>query len=209
MSDSEKPVVIHGIEASADGQRNAYSARCDALGQVMNYAACLWRQGVLSKPDIKTPTDWEPCRQAASCGKCNAVEMRNEELLKGHSIYFRDRNIVQRVLHTAREWVMPSTTRTVGTTSSSKHSAPKHIPIIAPKPRVATSMLDAMGDAMGDGGYADVINSVERTVSSEPAPHVTPHQPPAGALKALPGESPLAMARRMAAERNKSQPNPV
>lgn len=203
MSDFEKPVDIHPIEASADGKRNAYSARCDVLGQAMNYAACLWRQSVLGLPNVKTAADWEPCRQAASCGRCVAAEMRKEELLKGHSIYFRDRTVMQRLVHKAREWVMPST-------DAIKPAAPKFIPIAPAKPARAESMLDAMGEG---SGYADAINSMVSEGSGYAAPvaAVVPVPAPRSVgptLVALPGESPLAMARRMAAER-KSQSQPA
>lgn len=208
MSDS-KEKQFFPLDASPDGRRNMYSQRCDVLGQVMNYAACLWRQGVLGKPDVRTPADWAPCAEAARCGKCNAVEMRNEEVLKGHSIYFRERGNIQPI-EPARTWVMPE----MAHKGTERRPVAAHKPAPAPAPVKAKSMLDVMGEG---SGYADAINvaaaspivspsldkPVASTVEKQPAP--APKSPsPEALLKSLPmnpGESPLAYARRVAAAR--------
>jgi hypothetical protein len=49
---SELSTTIEPVSASADGKRNSHSLSCITTGQGMSYAACLWRQDVLSKPDI-------------------------------------------------------------------------------------------------------------------------------------------------------------
>lgn len=150
----------------------------------MNYAACLWRQNVLAAPDIKTPEDWAPCAKACRDGQCAAVTMRQEEVLAGKSIYFMARDIVRRAADSVRQWVMP-------TGYGTKDSKP--IPKAKPK---ATSALDAMGDA---GDLASAITLAATEAASKPIVATEPAKPiPA----ALPGESPLQMARRLAAERN-------
>lgn len=208
MSDSEQ-ITIYPLDASTDGTRNMYSRRCEAIGQTMNYAACLWRQKVLEKPDVRTPSDWSPCADAARCGKCNAIEMRQEELLKGHSIYFKDRNTVHKAIRSGREWIMPVYNAVVSASTSVIASFTKPIavskPAVVARPR-ATSVIDAMADS---GGYADAINALSSTpstpstpsspiASSSPSVSSTHIQPKSAVL---PGESPLALARRMAAER--------
>lgn len=205
MSDSQE-AKIFPLDASSDGKRNMYSRRCEVVGQVMNYAACLWRQGVLEKTDIRTPADWAPCAEAARCGKCHAVEMRREEVLKGHSIYFRDRNYVQPIMEAARTWVMPE----MSVKSAERKAAPAPKPAAPVKTR---SMLDVMGEG---SGYADAISiaaatpvvspSLDKPVASTVEKRPAPPKPasPEDLLKSLPmnpGESPLAYARRVAAAR--------
>lgn len=170
--------LIEPITASADGRRNSYCVNCKTTGQAMSYAACLWRQNVLSAPDIKTPADWAPCAQAARHNECPANTMRKEEVLAGKAIYFVERSsfrtAVETMKATVREWVMPKSV-----------TAPRSAPRSLPK----TTMLDAMGDA---GGYAEAITAAAT------APRVETRPIPV----AQAGESPLQMARRLAAERN-------
>jgi hypothetical protein len=199
MSETSNEPIID-IEASADGTRNTYSSRCAAISQVMNYAACLWRQGVLSKPNVKTPTDWDQCRRAAEGGKCNAVSMRREEHLAGKAIYFRERTATR--VSAVGNW-----------SHSSQHIARRPAPLSAPAAPVVkpkkTSVLDAMGDA---GSYTQAIKAaqvapvsvqvapVSVQVTPDPVMVVTPAAPKQAAnlptLQMLPGESPLAFARR-------------
>lgn len=187
----EQSEAIEPITSSADGQRNSYSLFCAARGQSMNYAACLWRQGVLSKPDIKTPEDWNSCRTAACSGTCTANNMREEEVLAGKSIYFRAREVVRRMANNfgeaARQWVMPST-------------APKEKPTrsCAAKPTPEKSMLDAMGSM---GTLADAVTEAAKDI--DPVFKTRGIDGHAKIIDgALPGESPLAMARRIAAGRS-------
>lgn len=184
---AEVAEAIEPITSSADGQRNMHSLFCSARGQSMNYAACLWRQGVLNTPiPTKTPEDWNSCRTAACAGACVAMQMRKEELLAGKSIYFRARQAVWRIATHAsditRKWAEPAFA-----------PKPKSIPGAAPK--AAKSMLDAMGSM---GSLADAVTEAAKT----------PTAAPVAATKVIPiaiantGESPLAMARRIAAERS-------
>lgn len=227
MNDSQK---ILPITASADGRMNMYFSQCLVVGQVMNYAACLWRQSVLANPTTKVPADWNACSEAAKCGRCNATEMRREEVLQGRAIYFRGRATGQTVGqeamaiykaehgHSVQSIAPPSTGAVFLGGSRSQPAAPPVIPA-APVKRTS-SMLDVMG---GEPDYAAAINAAVITpVVTKPVPQIVtlahvgppavavaaPHigQPavvkPLGvAPVALPGESPLAMARRLAAQR--------
>lgn len=216
---SDKEPKFQPISVSADGRRNSYSRRCDVLGQVMNYAACLWRQEVLSKPDIRTPADWAPCSDAARCGRCHAVEMRKEEVLKGYAIYLNDREEKQprqAIGSSGRSWVMPELERKDHTVRSAPASAPAPQPRTAPVARPApsarpASVIEAMGSA---SGYADALNAMTTTTTTTVAPpepkvttapplpsppKVQPAAPLLSKIDMLPGESPLAYARRLRA----------
>jgi hypothetical protein len=193
--------------ASADGTRNSHTFFCEFTSQSMNYAACLWRQGVLSKPDIKTPADWSPCLQARNCNRCTALEMSHEEAAAGKAIYFTDRKMP------------PASIVKWGTRKPQTHSSitvrkPEGPPIrvlsnttdgIHPPPMGEykrrtgpDSMLDAMGKA---GDLAAAISTADKTLPSAPRAAAAPTAP---APVAIPGESPLQMARRIAAARSAS-----
>lgn len=188
----EQETEIFGIDASTDGRRNSFTLTCPTLGQSMNYAACLWRQNVLAAPNVKTPADWSACDSAGKCGNCRAMQMREEELIAGRSIYFRSRETILKGLRQAREWVMPS--------FGSRKPAP-------PAPKPATHVLDGVGSAPT---YADAVEHLARTAAAPaaPEPRVIPIAPavPIQQAVALPGESPLAMARRLRAAQQQVTP---
>jgi hypothetical protein len=191
------------LSSSPDGQLNSFCMRCEAQGQSMSYAACLWRQGVLSKPDIRTPADWAPCGEAARHGTCVALMMRKEEEVAEQSIYFRKRlNEAHPLAEPKRAWHTPVTSMVKSTVTAAGAALGLKSPPAA-KPRDA---IDAMGLGGVPGGYADAITEMVKTGSHvTSAPAFTPPAAPAVSLGenpvALPGESPLAMARRLAAAR--------
>lgn len=185
------------LSSSPDGQLNSFCMRCDAQEQTMSYAACLWRQGVLAKPDIRTPSDWAPCGEAARHGTCVALMMRAEEQAAEQSIYFRKRNNeAHPLVEPKRAWHTPvfgSIKKTISTVADTVLSIGRATPA---KPRDA---IEAMTDS---GGYAAAISSmVEEGAHVQPEVAPAPPVPAMPAPAALPGESPLAMARRIAAAR--------
>lgn len=203
---SDTPTEVHSINLSADGTRNSYSLSCAPTGQRMSYAACLWRQGVLAGKDIKTPADWEACRQAKNACTCTALNMRQEELLKGHSIYFRDR-VRAPVQSPVRKW-----SESPWNAALVKGGAVKPAAVPARKPSEKPSdMFDSM-DKLGT--YSDAINAnvepvqpvVTTPVVTTPVevapPQPTPSPRLTGVISAMPGESPLQMARRLAAAKS-------
>lgn len=181
MNDSvETDSSIVPLADSADGRRNSFTLACTPTGQSMNYAACLWRQGVLANPKTITPPDWDACKQARKEGRCTALAMRQEEELTGKSIYFRCRGALNAAAQAARDWIMPpKTSRTA--------AAPPPAPI---RPK---TMLDAMA---GAGDFTDAIAAAAK----EPAV-TAPKLPRAPAPVSIAGETPLQMARRLHAER--------
>lgn len=214
MSDSQAAILP--ISASVDGSKNMFFTRCAAIGQVMNYAACLWRQGVLANPKTRVPADWNACGEAAKCGRCAAVEMRREEELQGRAIYFRGRSTEYTVTKEAVA-IHERDYGPIAAITSTEHSGmtllprPTYKPVAAPivvTKRSAGSMLDAMGEV---DDYAAAINAAVvadahiTPVETKPVPQtatLTPTPAPkAPMVTALPGESPLAMARRLAAQR--------
>lgn len=197
------------LSSSPDGQLNSYCMRCDLQGQSMHYAACLWRQAVLAKPDIRTPADWAPCREAASAGNCVALMMRKEEEGAEQSIFFRRAHRAnQPLVEPKRSW----STGTFGTLKNAATGAATGAPALvltpapmpAPSPAKPRDAIDALGAA---GDYSDAINAmvadnshVEPIVVAQPKP-AEPAPRPATPVAAQVGESPLAMARRLAALR--------
>lgn len=226
------------ITASADGRLNMYFSQCRVTSQVVNYAACLWRQEVLSNPKTKVPADWNQCGEAAKCGRCMTVEMRREEVLQGRAIYFRGRTTDKTIKQEAMEINPPGYWKS----ADSAGQAPRETRVATPEPRVtaskpvkpvaAATIFDVM---TGGADYAAALNAMTSAAPapitpSTPAPVPTPVKPqvttlphigppapvlaaphigPPAAIKplgtttptALPGESPLAMARRLAAQR--------
>ena len=189
------------ISFSADGQKNSFCMRCDAQGQTMSYAACLWRQGVISKPDIRTPADWAPCGDAARQGRCVAVAMRAEEEAAERSIYFRKRvNEAHPMVEAKRSWV--NTWDKVRTAATSAVTTIARA--VTPAPKAPADILDSIGST----SYADALTRAVAEDYAAPAPEPTTAPAPAPApapmtapITALPGESPLVMARRIAALR--------
>ena len=151
----------------------------------MNYAACLWRQKLVSDPTINVPADWSPCAAARKVGACIAVSMRLEEEIAGKAIYFKSRGLLHKITDAARRWVMPKFTG-VKLSSTTRSAEP------APKTKVIakTSMLDAMGRA---GDLSDAITHAAKT----PAVSPVVRRPVIPIVPAAPGETPLAMARRL------------
>jgi hypothetical protein len=185
--------IIEPISASADGTRNRHTMFCETTSQAMSYAACLWRQGVLGGINIKTPSDWAPCAAARVADTCPALNMRKEEELAGKAIYFKDRN----ALRASPRWGESKVPATFAP-ASSEGSRP------AARPAPTKSMLDVIGTG---GDLADALTAVAREQKTPATlPPATPTSVPviprtAPVYVSAGDESPLAMARRLAAER--------
>lgn len=190
--------TIEPITASADGKRNGYTMFCDAKGQRMNYAACLWRQSVLDNPATKIPEDWQSCRTAACSGKCNAKEMRQEELLAGKSIYFQCRETFRKLADVAKEWGVNFVSKSSGPVKQSILTEPPKEIFIQPKPVQCASALDALS---ATASLADAITAAAQE-QSKPVEVPVLHERVAAKVSSshfepLAGETPLQMARRL------------
>lgn len=186
----EPDAIIHPVATSADGLRNSFSSRCAVTEQVMNYAACQWRQRVIgAQPSVNTPADWAPCIQAAKSNRCQANTMLQEEQLAGKAIFFVERFNVRTAANAARRWGEKAVS-----TLKNLPASIKTAPVAKP-----ADILDSMGDT---GDYADAITAaVAETPAAAPVAVVVPKLTPTPMPVALPGESPLAMARRLHAEK--------
>jgi hypothetical protein len=174
MTDTSTP-----IEASTSG-KNAFTLACPAIEQRMSYAACLNRLHAIES-DAKVPKDWESCRSACSARQCPAQHMREDEKTAGKSLFFVAREAIVNASDSARKWIATwnkpaNVKKAVGARSSGK------------------SMFDAMGEL---GSMAEAISGISTPATPTP-------KPVAPAVAARPGETPLQMARRLAAERNKT-----
>lgn len=189
MTDTQEPQVeekpVLGIEKSASGIENRHIFCCEAQGQHMLYASCIARLGAIDAPNVRVPDDWKSCERHRQHGVCKASVMRQEELLQGKSIYFVSRSELETAAQTMRKFMLPPIPL-----------APKLKSVKAAK--TTGVALDAMGDL---GSYADAINAVA-DVPAKPVFKVPDTPVPSRPMPvALPGETPLQMARRLAAEK--------
>lgn len=197
----EDAIKIEPITSSEDGKRNAYTLSCDTKGQRMNYAACLWRQKVIENPKTNIPEDWQSCKTAACSGKCNAMQMRQEELIAGKSLYFVCRDTFRKLADVAKDWGVyfrPSKTAEIkqSTMTDGKQKEVKEAPVFIAKKEV--SALDALAHV---GTFAEAITAASKdqseVVISKPVETVI-------APVAIPAnETPLQMARRLNAMKSK------
>lgn len=198
----EIEVPIEPASASADGKRNAYTLSCVPTGQSMNYAACLWRQGVLSDPRTITPADWSACGGARRNCSCPALSMQKEEDLAGKAIYFKDRNLVRKIAGSVNDWFKSATAASKVAPKPTTSSVAAKVTHYSPAPKAGIvgktpglTTLDAIGNA---GNLSDAIHAAAKTPSSPPP--AVKFSTSAVAV-ANTGESPLAMAQRIAAQR--------
>jgi hypothetical protein len=122
--------------------------------------------------------------------------MRKEEVLAGKAIYFEDRNLIRRITAAAVRWILPNFVDHHDTPKVKK-PMPSGIEKreSAPRPSKGDAMLDAIGSA---GSLSDAITVAARSETVKPPVSAAPRP----AITAQAGESPLQMARRMAAERS-------
>lgn len=160
------------LAASASG-KNTFAIACPKQGQRMLYAACLSRREKIdNRQDY--PKDWSVC----DTNECPARALRAEERAAGKSLYFVAREAFSDAVVATRKWV----------TSFVK---PQRVKTSAP----ASDMFAAMGAA------ADLSGAISIAPKAVAAPATAPRKPTGPIPVALPGETPLQMARRIAAER--------
>lgn len=182
---------------SADGQKNSFCMRCDAQEQTMSYAACLWRQSVLGKANVRTPSDWAGCSEAAKQGRCVAILMQAEEATAERSIFFRKRCIeAHPMAEPKRAWHSSALGKVASVVKSAADA------VLGAAKSAAAPTPRGVFDVDTSGDYSKALSAaVEMELKhSTPAPAPAP-KAARPAITALPGESPLAMARRIAALR--------
>jgi hypothetical protein len=174
---------INGVDASADGKRNAYSFACSVVGYRPNFSVCLhlMTQRKLGRLNVNYAT----CSAAIGNKTCPAIKMRKEELDKGQAIYF-----VERV----RSGVVINPTATPTLKRDNKSSVTKREKQTVSKPDLPVD----------SGGIADAINNAfvaeKESVEAAKKEAVETKQPVITAQQGvtpLPGESLLDMAKRI------------
>lgn len=166
---------------SANGRLNGYMHHCNIVAHSMYYAACLARIDAVNDKAVRLPQDWQDCAGACRTRTCQSAKMREDELAQGKAIYFIERSAIQAITHKAREWI-----------DSWKEGVEKVVS--KPKPKTKSS-LDGMVDA-SKMSLGDALNAALGGELSKPIDRPT--------ITALPGETPLQMARRLAAQKGKS-----
>lgn len=172
---------------SKDGKRNSYFVHCRVHQQSRPYAMCLHHADRVAGGG--TSQLYGDCDRAISGGTCQALAMHREELEKGQVIYFVERQKLP-LAESAPEGEIGMAITQSGLQTSLP--AASHIPA-KPAPR-----------APADTGYAAAISAAmqaHHAASAAPAvapsAPVTPAAPALPKPPALPGESPLAYARRI------------
>ncbi|UBM12735.1 hypothetical protein [Cupriavidus metallidurans] len=167
---------------SKDGKRNSYFVHCRVHQQSRPYAMCLHHADRVAGGG--TSVLYNDCDRAISGSTCQALAMHREELEKAQPIYFLERNKLP---------IEP--TPAVGGIGMAIVTAD------ANDQKAAPTVAKPAPHVPADSGYAAAINAAmreHRAASAAPAPTPSiPVAPAAPKPPALPGETPLAYARRI------------
>lgn len=209
MENKTQEAKVYPPSASHSGDNAYYIKGCDIVQHSPSYAACLWK---ITENEVgRTYPGKEHCVDAINAKRCRAVEMRQEELLKGVAIYFFPRQFIQNKVIT-------------------NLTPLSEIPVVSPKwgrtvsvertpPKTKQTALDKEFDG-DENGFAAAINAEMQNLTNaeiqKPAPVVSAPtvvkpalpEPPKGRLAMLAGETPLQYARRVAAFRQSQQSQP-
>lgn len=142
-----KDTEVYPLDASLSGKNATHINGCVVVGQSQPYAACLKRIADYEAGDsLESMRD---CTRAIGGPACRAWAMRQEEIKKGSSIYFTNRDKLQ-----AYVGVIASDrpAASVGSVTTYDGSTPPHK--VAPLTGALT------------GSYADAINATIQTLSS-------------------------------------------
>lgn len=223
---SDQQTAAQPTLADSKSGQNRYILACEATQQSMLYCSCLARLGALDSPGVKTPKDWQECGRHRVHGQCAASKMRSEELEKGQALYFvpPGSQLVQGPGHAWITSMAPKKSLPAPLGKTSVKPMTRSAPAPAPAPK-ASSMLDVIEQG---NNMAAVVNAAAKTLTPLPVsePHkptvpltviaTKPQAAPPQMLKPttdgihprpvstgrppmLPGESPLAYARRLKA----------
>ena len=165
---------IYTPETSANGKRNAYHNPCEVVGHYRPYAA---RLNLCSGTKAEHLNEiYGECLSHIKKQRCPALAMKQEEKLAGRAIYFVER------MRFEDQPVHLGVFETVSTPSKKR-----------PVKSLSTGKSSVI-DKIDTGTYADAINAEIGKVATPAAPVV-----PTIKIEAIPGESPLEMARRLMA----------
>lgn len=174
--------TVYPLEASKSGDNAYYIRRCPHIGHCPAYAACLKR--IADNDAEKLDSLYADCGAAMRNGGCDAVKMRKEEEAAGHAIYFISRPKLRKFNDFAYDQ-----THNPDAPGRISREPIKYVPPEAPGFRSERATSATSGD------YADAINAALKAL---PEPVEPPVEKPAIERPAmLPGESPLAYAKRV------------
>jgi len=221
-------IKFYPPSASAGGDNAHYLSGCETVGRSPAYASCLFKISELKAG--RRPEIYRDCHNAIEARQCRAVDMREEEELKGQAIYFFPRRPPQlltlplsvagdfgvRISNLTPPHMIPKDPKP--TSSRFKPSVERTKPLTPPK-------MDALDKELlnaTSNGFADAITSAVNELPkmeaitevtlpakepAKPAPVIEPKLAPVAAAQPvarpamLPGETPLQYARRLAASR--------
>lgn len=164
-------------ETSKDAKRNAFYLHCSVTEQYRPYAVCLHL--CQKRKEGRLPEIYSDCSVAIGKKRCPALSMRAEEKESGRALYF-----IERVKLLGGEFMARAKELLVSTPA---------------KPEPSKSQPMRKSSVINTGGYADAINEAIKTKA------VAAPTAPAIKIEALPGESPLEMARRLLAANKENQ----
>lgn len=177
--------VTISVDASADGKRNVWTIHCEVVQHAKAYCVCIHL--CKQRKEGRLPTQYSDCSAAIGKKECPALKMRKEELAEGRAIYFRER--VAPATVTPAQWaeVVKNPPKRI----DMSEVRPKSAPISKPAP-VSSKSSGGVLQKIDGAGYATAIN---RAIENESKPKVVTPPPK---VEAMPGESLLEMARRLA-----------
>lgn len=173
---------VYPLEASKSGDNAFYINACAIAGHSPSYAACLARIDANDKGELNSL--YSDCGTAMCNGSCDAVKMRREEEAKGKAIFFVSRPKMQE-FNNYRDSFKARGDDAPGNVG---RDPVKYTPSKAPGFRAKSAIPES------DGGYAAAINAA--LASAAAAPETKP-EPTIDRPAMMPGESPLAYAKRV------------
>jgi len=179
------------IEASASGKNAYYLENCAVVGHRPAYAACLLR--VEKRKSGRLSTCFADCSAAIGKRECPAMRMRQEEIDKGESIYFVDRDALN-AANAARH----------------EYEDGRVLALVSGEAKVSKRPSAAKRQVAADTGtYAAALNNALKAATPSVPPILPPAAPavefkkPELVVGANPGMSVLELARlRMAAKQS-------
>lgn len=203
-------VKFYPPAASAGGDNAFYLSGCDIVQRSPAYASCLFKMAELKAG--RRPEIYRDCHEAIEARRCKAVEMRQEEELKGQAIYFFPRRPPQaltlpvsvtgefgiRISNLTPSHLMPKGPKPSGRLNAgAARNKPQPV-----APSKANTLDEELLHATANGFAAAITSAVTDNKQPEDSTATpTPMPTPAARPALLSGETPLQYARRLAASR--------
>ena len=209
----EELELIYPPEKSMSGRNSTYRF-CEARGQSAAYAVCLHTLQAIDENRLGS-TQAIDCQRAYCHGNCIAADMRKEERAAKQALYFQERRAVI-IEGAARPEVVDSSKSSgkydlnnesyargwaqVGSKihGEARQKRPAYVP---PAPKKSGFVEYDQAEVLNSLAKKDVPDRPVHKVPEQAAPTPAPAAPtttPETSLSPLPGETPLAFAKRRA-----------